>query len=243
MANALDCLNYASNFITSGDCANIKSLTDDLSFKICFDGEIINNMAETESLTLFEIPGKIEIRINNQSGDVYTRFTLYNGSLSTLIESANIAKSNFSTGTFYILYCDSNNSAGDANIDVYEMDGTSVYTKNQGWGQGTFQSVASADVGFGYGIDGPIDCVAIYSDQLTGADKYAEPSDTDTAIEELWFFNEGTGTSVANEISGEPSLSLAGTENTNWSWTTGEWPSGTTPAGELVTTNVNDIAA
>lgn len=129
-------------------------------------------------------------------------------STPTLVASAVGADTAFDSAAYYVIYF--HIDSGGIFVGIYQDDGTLVYS-----GTGTGAAVGASDAANGYvyaGLitgscpTGAVDGIAFYSATLSGANRYNHPKETDSNV--LWYvrFQEGSGSSAANRVSGATDL-------------------------------------
>lgn len=138
------------------------------------------------------------------------RFVVDQGSTGNFL----ISHALLSASTYYVVYIQWGTSQAFS-VEIYLDDGTLITSTSGGAASAANSGAANGLVHIGrIAADGgsvttpvcEIDGFAIYSGGLTGANKYDAPQDTDTGI--LWYvpFDEGSGTSAANDVSGATAL-------------------------------------
>jgi len=234
---------------TGSSQSNIAALTG-WAVKVRFDGALVTGLGDYEMGGLVEIWNnsdafKVRLCIERQLTNVHGYMSADYG---TIVGGTYIPISNFSGGNDYVLYAHFFNYAppsGDwFGFHWFEADGTEIDNDMFDY------DPSKSDLTTGYGHvrigggysggttvpEGKIDGVAIYSYELTGDNKWNEPQNTDSNI--LWYvpFDETSGNTAANDVSGATSLTMQGSEDTDFSWVAGGgWDATEAAPDEFVT--------
>jgi len=136
------------------------------------------------------------------------------------------AKSLLVATDFYTLYAEIDNAATPKrNVTLYDDTGTALLTSaDPGYSVNMSTAASNGAVTLGQsirsasptGIALEVDGAAIYSARLTGAAKYQAPAATDANLLSMVTFDEGSGSTAANSVTGAQSFTL-----TNQTWVSG----------------------
>lgn len=237
MAYALEFGSTSAYARSSVSQSNISSETTLLSWKIRFRGDMV-----TELATTFDGFGPRILAIGNAAGgqqklwcqiqdwgSTTVRFEIQPHAGSGTSVSLQLSRSSFSAGSYYVLYGQVGKTT-QLEVSLYQSDGTHL-------GTATDAAIGADMVAGGYittgaaspnGNTGAVDGIAIYNVALSGSNRWSTPAATDTGIRAYWPFDEGTGTTVANAVSGGVSLdTFSGT----YAWLSGGTWDGTAGGG------------
>ena len=224
-------LNAGTNQVRSTAQASLGTATT-LAFKLRVSGAFLRSGPATPGFAnLLYTGGDTAGRLNafiNTDGANTNLYVLFppGGPIAQII----VATASIDPGTMYVVY--GHLSPTGCVAEIYEDDGTVIGSASGAGATIPNNGAANGTVRLGQtsvnGAVGLVDGLAIYSATLAGAARYSEPAASDANILDLWFFEEGTGTTAANAVSGRAALGSAMWVGATWQ-VGGTWDAATPP--------------
>lgn len=217
--------NATTNYASAASQTKFQSITS-LFMKIRLKGDAFTNIPSYGIRTLFEMTDRygLEVQLYNDGDTSTYKLYIYDTNDGTSGVLFTIANASISAGSYYVLYVGILTGASNFVGELFDSGGSSV-----GSGSATGHTIGNGGSGNGqirFGNNGTnahsweIDGAAFYSAALTSGARWSVPAAGDSNIIGLWKFDEGTGTSVADDTGGT-ALTLSGSGT--WNTATGAW--------------------
>jgi len=205
---------------TSGSISAIESIGDGICLKMRIEGQMILDVTADMTAVLLHIGDgsitaeKVTIALDRDTSNQWRLRAFVDG--GQVAQTAYSADANLTGSTFYVVffYHDDGATPNGTILKLFEDDGTEKATGGNVTAQAPPTGAGTGIVMFGYGPTdgdrdydggavGKIDGIAIYSAVLTGADRYSEPSSSDSDIAAYWSLTEGASTPTVDHVGAE----------------------------------------